>query len=86
MTTHARKGAAVNRRLAVLFWLSLVGVLTVLGLVLAPLGWAAEAPYLLVLILGLALLVRRARALAAADSGRTCSCCTSTVFDPVEVR
>ena len=33
----------------------------------------------------LALLVRRKRA-APRPAGRTCGCCTSTVYDPVEVR
>ena len=75
----------MSTRLAAMFWLAFVGVLGVIGLALAPVGWAAEAPYLLVVLVGLALLVRRTRALRVPD-GRTCSCCTSTVFDPVEVR
>ena len=75
----------MSTRIAVLFWVALLGVIAVVGLALTPLGWAAEAPYLLVVLVGLALLVRRARALTVPE-GRTCSCCTSTVFDPVEVR
>lgn len=82
--------ATMSSRLAALFVMAVIGLLVVLGLVLAPLGWAAEAPYLLVVVVGLALLVRRARALRPATEhvpeGRTCSCCTSTVYDPVEVR
>jgi hypothetical protein len=70
---------------AVLFLTALLGVLVVVGLALAPLGWIAEAPYLLVVALGVGLLVRRARVVKTSH-GRTCNCCTSTVFDPVEVR
>ena len=80
----------MSTRIAALFLASTLGLLTVIGLALTPLGWAVEAPYLLVVIVGLALLVRRARALGPSTEhvpeGRTCSCCTSTVFDPVEVR
>jgi hypothetical protein len=78
----------MTTRIAALFVTALVGVLVVIGLMLAPLGWPALAPYLLVVVTGMALLVRRARALRApahAD-GRTCACCTGTVFDPVEIR
>ena len=75
----------MSTRLAVLFWMAIIGALAVVGLALAPLGWVLEAPYLLVVLVGLALLVRRSRALRVPE-GRTCSCCTSTVFDPVEVR
>ncbi len=79
--------AVRSRRLAALFAAAALGVLVVLGLALAPLGWAGEAPYLLLVALGLAVLGRRARALRAEQAaGRTCSCCTSTVYDPVEVR
>ena len=78
----------MSTRIAALFLASALGVLTVIGLALTPLGWAAEAPYLLVVVVGLALLVRRSRGLrrAKVPEGRTCSCCTTTVFDPVEVR
>ena len=75
----------MSTRVAALFWTALLGVLAVVGLALSPLGWAALAPYLLVVLVGLAVLVRRARAMRPVE-GRTCSCCTSTVFDPVEVR
>ncbi len=85
---------SISTRLAGLFLASLGGVLVLLGLVLAPLGWAAEAPYLFVVVVGLGMLLRKARTMKRAaseasgqhDDGRTCSCCTGTVFDPVEVR
>ena len=74
-------------RLAALFVTALLGAAVVVGLALVPLGWAALAPYLLVVMTGLALLVRQARAVRAQrDDGRTCSCCTTTVYDPVEIR
>ncbi|MCW2598596.1 MAG: hypothetical protein JWM02_425 [Frankiales bacterium] len=77
----------MSTRLAALFVAALLGLLVVFGLALAPLGWAAETPYLLVVAVGLGALVRQARALKAPEpAGRTCSCCTSTVYDPVEVR
>jgi hypothetical protein len=76
----------MSTRLAVLFLTALLGVLVMVGLALAPLGWIAETPYLLVVAVGLGALVRRARVVKHAPDGRTCSCCTSTVFDPVEVR
>jgi hypothetical protein len=75
-----------SKRLAALFVTTLLGVLVVVGLALSPLGWVAEAPYLLLVAVGLSLLVRRARALRRPPEGATCSCCTSTVFDAVEVR
>jgi hypothetical protein len=81
----------LSPHLAGLFLTSLAGVLILVGLVLAPLGWAAEAPYLLVVVVGLGVLLRKARTLKRAVTeqhvdGRTCNCCTGTVFDPVEVR
>ncbi|MGZ6792092.1 MAG: hypothetical protein ACXVFV_04000 [Mycobacteriales bacterium] len=75
-----------STRLAALFLTSLVGVLVVVGLALTPLGWVAEVPYLLAVAVLLSLLVRRARALRRPPAGATCSCCTSTVYDQVEVR
>ena len=76
--------------LRALFAVALLGTLTVVGLALSRLGWVALGPYLAVVGVGLALLVRKVRSLAAQakakSHGRTCTCCTSTVFDPVEVR
>jgi hypothetical protein len=76
----------MTTRTASLFVTAVLGVLVVLGLVLAPLGWAAEVPYLVLVLGGLVALVRKARDLRRHQAGRTCTCCTSTVFDPVEVR
>ena len=66
-----------------LFAFSLLCVLTAVGVAVSALGWVALAAYALVVVTLLVLAVRRQRAQTA---GRTCSCCTSTVFDPVEVR
>jgi hypothetical protein len=79
----------MTRTLAGLFLAALLGTLTIVGLALSVLGWVVLGPYLAVVAAGLALLVRRARSLARQAKhrdGRTCTCCTSTVFDPVEVR
>jgi uncharacterized membrane protein YoaK (UPF0700 family) len=84
---------ALSPRLAKLFVVALTGALVVVGIALASLGWAVLAPYLLLVVLGFGVLVRRARVLRAHQheqheqrGGRTCGCCTSTVFDPVEIR
>jgi len=77
----------MSKRLAALFVAALLGVLVVVGLALSSLGWAVLAPYLLVVGVALVLLVRKAQVLRAQQRhGRTCSCCTSTVFDPMEIR
>ena len=79
----------MTRTLAALFLVALLGTLAVVGIALSTLGWLALAPYLVLVAVGLVLMVRRARALVARarhQSGKTCTCCTSTVFDPVEVR
>ncbi|MGB8652804.1 MAG: hypothetical protein WCD35_19320 [Mycobacteriales bacterium] len=77
----------MSRRLAALFVAALTGLLVTVGLALSTLGWVAEAPYLLLVVVGLGALVRKAAALRGAqETGRTCTCCTSTVYDPVEVR
>ncbi len=80
----------MTRRIAGLFVTALLGVLVVIGLALSTLGGAVLAPYLVVAVLGLGLLVRKARAMRSSrvthEDGRTCSCCTSTVFDPMEIR
>ena len=75
----------MSTRLGALFLTALSGVLVVVGLALVPLGWPALAPYGLVVVVGLGLLLRRAARLRR-PTGRTCSCCTSTVYDPVEIR
>ena len=66
-----------------LFAVSLLLVLTAVGLAVSALGWAALSAYLVLVVTALVLAVRRQRA---QTSGRTCECCTTTVFDPVEVR
>ena len=66
-----------------LFLVALVSVLTAVGVAVSALGWVALAAYVLLVVVLVALAVRRNRPV---DDGRTCSCCTSTVFDPVEVK
>ena len=65
-----------------LFAAALVLVLAAIGVAVSALGWVALSAYLLFVVTALGLAVRRQRA---QQAGRTCSCCTSTVFDPVEV-
>jgi len=79
----------MSRLLAALFLAALLGTLTAIGVALSSLGWLVVGPYLVLVAAALILMVRRARSLVAQAkhaSGRTCTCCTSTVFDPVEVR
>ena len=66
-----------------LFAAALLAVLAAVGVAISALGWVPLAAYVAVVVTLLGLGVRRQRAAAA---GRTCSCCTSTVFDEVEVR
>ena len=68
-----------------LFGSALVGVTFIVGLALSNLGPVVLVVYLVLLAVGAAALVRKTRAQRPAD-GRTCTCCTSTVHDPVEVR
>ena len=78
----------MSRRLQVLFLLAMAGVLLAGGLVVADLAGSLVATAYAVVVGGLLLAVAgRARAAAAVPPpGRTCTCCTSTVHDPVEVR
>ncbi len=79
----------MTRRIAALFVTAVLGLLGVIGLLLSSLGPVVLSAYVAAVLLGLGLLVRKTRTLKAivhARSGRTCSCCTTTVFDPVEIR
>jgi hypothetical protein len=80
---------AVPRRLAALFLLAVTGVLVAVGLVVgAVLGAAAATVYavaVLALLLVGAQLVKRQARVAAIQAGRTCTCCTGSVHDPVQV-
>ena len=70
-----------------LFLLAAAGVLLALGLVAASFGLAAVTAYAGAVVVLVGFGVRRARAVARAQrpAGRTCTCCTSTVHDPVKV-
>ena len=79
----------VPRQLAALFLLAVTGVLVAIGLVVgAVLGTVAAVVYaaavLTLLLVGAQLVKRRAR-VAAIQAGRTCTCCTGSVHDPVQV-
>ena len=77
----------MSARLAALFVAALLGVLAAVGVAVATLGPVALAVYAVLVVGLLAGLVRRARSLRAPQhEGRTCTCCTTTVFDAVEVR
>ena len=79
----------VPRRLGMMFLLALLGILVMLGSVLWRL--AGTGPLLAfagVVIMGGLFATRaakrRLRALARAE-GRTCTCCTTSVHDPIRV-
>ncbi|MCW2605415.1 MAG: hypothetical protein JWO60_108 [Frankiales bacterium] len=79
----------MNRRNQVLFLLATVGFLAVVGTGVyewlgrdAALGYAVGAA---VLVLHTAARARRAEAARRRAAGRTCTCCTTSHFDPVEV-
>ncbi|HVM27225.1 MAG TPA: hypothetical protein VM433_06055 [Mycobacteriales bacterium] len=83
----------MSRRLQVLFLLSLLGVLLCLGLVVAAVAgpWAALG-YGVAAVVLLAAGSAKARAAQAAGKarslragGRTCTCCTGSQLDPVQV-
>ena len=79
----------VPRQLAALFLLAVTGVLVAIGLVVgAVLGTVAAVIYsaavLTLLLVGAQLVKSRAR-VAAIQAGRTCTCCTGSVHDPVQV-
>ncbi len=78
-----------SRRLLALLCGAVLGVLVVLGLtVTALLGTVGAVVYAVVAIALVAVGVARGRRLLAPPArsvGRTCDCCTTTHFDPVEV-
>ena len=77
----------MSRRVAGLFLAAVTGLLVCVGLVLWSLAWWAVLPYAAVVIAGAVALSRKAAQLRPRPhtDGRTCSCCTTTVFDPVTV-
>jgi hypothetical protein len=79
----------VNRRVQVLFLVALLGVVACVGLAVHALAGPVPAPAYAALAAAL-LLVGAARARAAAEAarrvaGRTCTCCTTSQHDAVEV-
>ena len=77
----------VPPRIAVSFLLAVGGVLLMIGLVLErALGRVAVIGYVILLMVPLvAGLVGGARRRSRLAAGRTCTCCTGTVHDPVQV-
>jgi hypothetical protein len=79
----------VPRVVAVPFLLAVAGVLFIVGLAVQHgVGRAAVAVYVVVIVGALgsgAVAARRRVRLAALAAGRTCTCCTGTVHDPVKV-
>jgi hypothetical protein len=78
---------AVPRRVAVPFLLAAVGVLFMFGVVIAVLaGTIALFVYAAFIVAPLAVSALQARRRRTRlSAGRTCSCCTGTVHDPVQV-
>ena len=79
----------MKRTNQVLFLVALVGLLAVVGTGVYELaGRGAAAVYGVVVLVAVLVAAGRARAAETARrraAGRTCSCCTSTHFDPVKV-
>lgn len=77
----------VPRHIAVLFLAAAGGVLFVLGAVIdRAAGHIALAVYLGLLLAPVPIAIRSARRRAARrGAGRSCTCCTATVHDPVRV-
>jgi len=78
-----------SRLVATLFLLAAAGVLLALGLLVATLGPVPLLVYVVLAGLVTGAGVRTARRQVQARrprDGRTCTCCTSTVHDPVQVR
>ena len=79
----------VSRRLAVLCCLSILGVALVVGVVVGSLtGVPGTIAYAVVSVLVLGFAVSRGRRLLrppAPPPGRTCTCCTTSHTDPVQV-
>ena len=70
-------------KLQVLFLAAVLGVLAAIGVALSALGWPVVTAYTAVVLVGLTVAAARAR--RPKETGKTCDCCTSTVFDPVEI-
>ena len=78
-----------SRRLLALLCAAVLGVLVVLGLaltaLLGPVAGGVFAVVAVVLVAVGAVRGRRVLAPPARPAGRSCDCCTTTHFDPVEV-
>jgi hypothetical protein len=77
----------VSKTVGVTFLLAAAGVLFLLALVVKLLlGLVAVALLVLVVAVPLIRAIRKARRrVARLNAGRTCTCCTGTVHDPVQV-
>ena len=77
-----------SRALAALFLTAAAGLVVVVSLALSTVGPTAVLVWAALVLVALSLGIRRARALRQGrdqPAGRTCSCCTTTVHDPVKV-
>ncbi|MBC7679388.1 MAG: hypothetical protein H7233_10420 [Pseudorhodobacter sp.] len=77
-----------SRALAALFLTATAGLVVVVGLALSTLGVVPVVCWAAVSGAALGMGLRRARGLRATQqqpTGRTCTCCTTTVHDPVTV-
>jgi hypothetical protein len=78
-----------TRRLLALLCVAVVGVVLAIGLVVTSLlgavGGVVYAVAAVALLLAGAARGRRLLATPARGDGRTCTCCTATQFDPVQV-
>ena len=75
-----------SRRMRVLFSVAFLGTHVVIAMALLQVSPLLALGSLLVTTVGLTVLVLRTRAVPEPEpTGRTCDCCTSTVFDPVTV-
>ena len=78
-----------SRRLLALLCVAVLGVLLAIGLVVAaltgPVGAVVYGLAAVALVVAGAVRGRRLLAPPPLPPGRTCSCCTTTHFDPVEV-
>ena len=78
-----------SRRVLALLWAAVLGVLLALGLLVwsltGPVGAAVYGAGALLLVGAGAVRGRRLLAPPPLPEGRTCSCCTTSHFDPVKV-
>ena len=83
--------SSAPKSLTALFLLAVAGVLLSFGAIIGrAFGTAAVVVYVLAIaalvVVGVQWLRSRVRAASARAAGRSCTCCSGTVHDPVQVR